>query len=336
MRVGIYTKGIVDLSIVRGVGSYVTMLIEAIEQFGDTYDIQLSHHHYDVLIHPGFFPYSVLELEPHIKNILVIHDLIPLKYPGHFPAGWRGVWKWFRNKYKVRSCAGVITDTEVVKKEITKYIGLSQDKIRVVYPAAKKLFYSSISSKIEDSLFAILPEKYVLYVGDVTWNKNLENLAYAVQKSNATLVLVGKALSQQDTASHPWQRSFKSFLEIVKNDKQFIFLGYVPDEQVMYLYQHALCTILPSYDEGFGLPWLEASLAGSPMVVSKIPVFEEITHGVSIYCDPHSVTSIAHVLEGAYTRQGYKAILQEQHTRAKTFSQNAFLKSFVKSLTAFI
>ena len=109
MRVGIHTKGILDLSVVRGVGSYISMLMEAIEQFGDKYDVQISKDNYDVLVHPGFFPYGVLEIDPHSKNVLIIHDLIPLKYPSYFPAGWQGMWKWFINKHKVQSFCGCLS-----------------------------------------------------------------------------------------------------------------------------------------------------------------------------------------------------------------------------------
>jgi len=331
MRIGIHNEGILDLSIVRGVGSYVTMMLEALEQYGSRYNIQLDQSNHTVLIHPGFVPYSRLQLDQKKKNVVVIHDLIPIKYPRYFPAGWRGVWKWYQNSHELHKSTSFITVTHVVQQEISDRLHIPLSKINVVYPAAKKIFYSPkkpIGNFVQASK---LPLKYALYVGDVTWNKNLETLARAVQEANITLVLVGKALTQRDNIRHPWQRSFCKFLSITKGDKRFIFLGYVPDEQVVSLYQHAACTVLPSYDEGFGLPWLEASLVGSPVIVSQIPVMEEVTQGVSVYCDPTNVHSLAQTMGEIYFNGGSKNI-SKQLKRAKTFSQEAFVKSLAESL----
>lgn len=332
MRVGIHNKGILDLSIVRGVGSYVTMLVEALEQYGKKYDLHLDQEHYDVLIHPGFFPFTALELDSNTRNVLVVHDLIPLKHAAHFPAGWRGVWKWFRNKRKIRSCDLIITDTRVVKQEIVRYTRVPERKVSVVYPAAKKLYYEQNKEQLRGQFSVAIPDKYALYVGDVTWNKNLENLARAIQESNVPLVMVGKALTQRDTISHPWQRSFARFLRLVENDKRFIFLGYVPDEQVADLYRHSACTILPSFDEGFGLPWLEGSLMNTPIIVSKIPVFEEITADTSIYIDPADVHEMATAIGSIFTKEFDQSRLQKQYKRAAAFSQEAFVKSLAAAL----
>ncbi|MFA6005412.1 MAG: glycosyltransferase family 1 protein [Patescibacteria group bacterium] len=331
MRVGIHNKGILDLSVVRGVGSYVTMMLEAIGQYGERYDLKLDQSNYDVLVHPGFFPFVTPELNKKKKNAVVIHDLIPIKYPQFFPAGWRGIWKWFKNSQALLGSDAFITDSHVVQAEIARRLSVPIANIDVVYPAAKKVFYSP--KKLKENLIqrAALPAKYALYVGDVTWNKNLETLARAVQEANITLVLVGKALAQRDTISHPWQRSFRKFLSLTEGDKRFIFLGYVPDEQVVSLYQHAVFTILPSYDEGFGLPWLEAALSGSPVIVSKIPVIEEITQGVSVYCDQTDVHAMAQTMGEMYFNR-VEVDLSAQLKQAKKFSQEAFVKSLAHCL----
>lgn len=324
MRVGIQNKGILDLSVVRGVGSYVTMLLEGLATFGKKYDLLLDQQTYDVLLHPGFFPYGQLDLNTESKNVVVVHDLIPLKYAEHYPAGIRGVWRWFQNRNKLRSCDGLITDTEVVKKEIVQKVGVPTNRIRVIYPAVKNIFYQQ-PKKIEyPPEFESLPPKFLLYVGDVTWNKNLVTLARAVQESNTTIVLVGKALVQRDSINHPWQRSFKEFVSLTQNDKRFIFLGYVPDELVMSLYRRAVATVLPSYDEGFGLPWLEAALCGAPVILSKIPVFEEITRGTSVYINQHDAHSCAQTLGELFFNK--PPVLSQQTKQAKSFSQEAFIK----------
>jgi glycosyltransferase involved in cell wall biosynthesis len=331
MRVGIHNKGILDLSVVRGVGSYISMMLEALEQYGGRYHLQLDQNRYDILIHPGFFPYTNIDLDDKKKNVVVIHDLIAIKYPRFFPAGWKGKWKWFHNSRHLKKCDAFITDSHVVQRQIVEWLRVPETKVNVVYPAAKKIFYNP--GKLHENFIqsAKLPTRYAVYVGDVTWNKNLITLARAVQEANITLVLVGKALAQRDSTSHPWQRSFRRFLTITENDKRFVFLGYVPDEQVVSLYQHAAFTVLPSYDEGFGLTWLEASLVGSPVIVSKIPVIEEITQGSSVYCDPTNVQSLAQVMGELYFNDA-RGNLTKQVKQAKTFTQEAFVKNLSECL----
>ena len=70
-------------------------------------------------------------------------------------------------------------------------------------------------------------------------------------------------------------------------------LDFVPDEDLLSLYKHALAFVLPSLYEGFGLPVLEAIAQGCPAVVSKTSSLPEIAGKAGIYIDPLNTESIA-------------------------------------------
>jgi glycosyltransferase involved in cell wall biosynthesis len=74
-------------------------------------------------------------------------------------------------------------------------------------------------------------------------------------------------------------------------------LGYVPDEQLRWLYQQASAFVLPSLLEGFGMPALEAALHGLVAIVSRDGALAEAVNGVAIQADPHSVSQIGEAME---------------------------------------
>lgn len=320
-----------DLSLVRGIGSYGRMVVEAVERHGRRHNLLLDKAQPEVVLHPGFTPYGSLRINSKATNILVIHDLIPLKYPRHFPAGIKGSWVLARNKRRLSEYAGFITDSQVVKEDIIRFLGVSENRVEVVYPAAKRIFETGDGHELPDSVTGLLPPRFMLYVGDITWNKNLKRLALAVRRVNLTLVMVGKALVSRQPLKHPWLKDFAEFKKITEGDKRFISLGYLDDGMLVKVYRRATVVVLPSIDEGFGLTWLEASLLGTPVVLSHIPVLREISRDTSVYVDPYSVSSIAGGLEELYYGDK-KKICQRQRERAKEFRQEKFAARLSVSL----
>src|SRR3990167_11051261 len=71
------------------------------------------------------------------------------------------------------------------------------------------------------------------------------------------------------------------------------FLDYVSDEDLPLLYKNALCFVLPSLYEGFGLPVLEAMQYGCPVITSNVSSLPEAGGDAAVYVDPESVDDIA-------------------------------------------
>src|SRR5690606_38685373 len=115
---------------------------------------------------------------------------------------------------------------------------------------------------------------------------------------NVTCVCVGKVFSPDNPQSkaetfHPWQQSLQMFLRIARTDKRFIFPGYISDINLLSLYKKAKVNILPSYDEGFGLSFIEAGYMSTPSVLSDIPVFREIAQNAAHFANPNDPRDIA-------------------------------------------
>src|SRR3989344_3512604 len=182
---------------VRGVGRYLQILKENFPKntiFTDNLN-RISTDSIFVnpffnLIQPPLFLRRVAK-----KQIAVIHDLIPLKYPQHFPVGLKGKINIFLNKLALKNYDLIVTDSEASKKDIVNMLKVEKNRVRVIYPCLPKVFsmkYEVSSMKNRNTKYEILDPRYCLYVGDATWNKNLVNLAKAIKIINITCLFVGK------------------------------------------------------------------------------------------------------------------------------------------------
>jgi len=237
------------LSAVRGVGRYLQILKENFSEWTFTNNLTMKQFNNETIFINPFFNFLqkpvTLKRIAH-KQIAVIHDLIPLKYPSHFPVGIKGTIYILLNKFALKNYDLIITDSEASKKDIIKILGIKEDKIKVIYPCLPKMFISPhvIARSRDPSLslrasakqshndssgqapqsqkgIATLPEfippkagvarndiesSFCLYVGDATWNKNLVNLAKAIKLADIKCVFVGKVFDHFNTPHNPLSR----------------------------------------------------------------------------------------------------------------------------------
>jgi glycosyltransferase involved in cell wall biosynthesis len=323
-----------SLSSVRGIGSYQQMTEEAINRYGSEVGLEINTDSYEVELITDFNFFQKLSVCKKVPQVLVIHDLIPVNHSKHFPIGIKGKFVWWQNSLAINKLSGIITDSEVVKGEIVNKLKIKPARVQVVYPAVKRIFEKNITAP-QPNFVNKLPSRFLLYVGDVTWNKNLLSLAKAVKKTKYTLVLAGSALLNRKKLSHPWLKSFRAFLAEVENSSQFIFTGFVKDQELVWLYQNAQAVTLPSLDEGFGLTWLEAAWLYTPVIVGKTAVATEIVGSAACFVDPKKIDSIARGIERVLSNEKTE-LVNKQLQRALRYSQKNFASSLKVALDRLI
>ena len=161
---------------------------------------------------------------------------------------------------------------------------------------------------------------HLLFVGELTERKNIAGLlnAYEILLTKSTaipdLVLVGK----QSTTS-PWQaRLRKSPLA-----ERVRCTGYVDRLRLEELYRNASALLIPSFDEGFGIPALEAMAIGVPVVAVKRGALPEVVGNAGLLVDPNNDQMFADaILRILNDHQLVKQCCENGITRAKTFSWN--------------
>lgn len=290
---------------VRGVGFYVEHLRNSLLKYHpeNTYtffvrgeklpeDIDLVHF-------PYFEPFFLaLPLYKKFKTVVTVHDLTPIVFSQNFPWGIKGRIKWQMQKFSLRTSNRIITDSNCSKEDIVKHVGINRNLIDVVYLAAGPEFkrLENIGKKdweLEIKRRYKLPDRFALYVGDVTWNKNLPRLIDAIKSTNIPLVMVGKNLINENyDRTNPWNHDLNRVHELVKGENKIIRLGFVENKDLISIYNMATVFTMPSLYEGFGLPILEAMACGCPVVTSKEGSLSEVAKDSAYFVDAYNQDSI--------------------------------------------
>jgi glycosyltransferase involved in cell wall biosynthesis len=167
-----------------------------------------------------------------------------------------------------------------------------------------------------------ITKKYILAFGSTEPRKNnlrLIKAFNAIKKSitDISLVIVGKE----------WRD--RKFDSVLLHDK-IILTGYVPDEDIPYLYKNAEIVVFPSLYEGFGLPVLEAMTYGIPVVASNTSSLPEVGGDAVEYADPNDVSDIARAIKDLLDSEEKRKYNKEKGMlRAKQFNWRSMCKQIL-------
>lgn len=294
MRIAIDTTPLQTGHKLRGIGFYTEQLIEALQEHESKHSYyfftrgQKIPKNVDLVHYPYFDPFFLtLPFAKNKPTVVTVHDLIPIAYPKHFPKGVRGEIKWQIQKKSLRAAKTVITDSKASQRDIHEFTEFPNERIYVIYLAPSAVFHPT-SGRLK------LPARFVLYVGDVNWNKNVPGLLQAfniARKSIADLklVLVGKQFFNYELIE---TRDINKLIHKLDVENEVVRPGFVKDEELAVIYSLASVYVQPSFAEGFGFPILEAMACGCPVVASNVSSLKEIA-GPSRLVDPTNSEDIS-------------------------------------------
>ncbi|MBI5614060.1 glycosyltransferase family 4 protein [Candidatus Gottesmanbacteria bacterium] len=331
MNIAIDTSPLTNQHSDRGVGQYTKILLEVLGEYSPDIHVQeikksvLVAPNTDIVHYPYFDPFFLtLPFIKRFKTIVTVHDLTPLVFSTHFPRGIRGELKWQIQKMSLQGATRIITDSNSSKNDIVRLIKIPKDRIDVVRIAPSKIYTPMAVSPAKALVRTVNPKikDFILYVGDINWNKNVEGIVRSfslITKNNASvdLVLVGNVFKKTDFLR------VKKLLNVISSlhlENRVILPGYIAPETLRAFYSLALCFVFPSFYEGYGLPPIEAMSCGCPVVFGNKGSLPEI-HGNEVLVNPYSIESIAMGIKQTMGR-GSDASMGK-HRRivwAKTFS----------------
>lgn len=228
-----------------------------------------------------------------MPQIVTVHDLAIVRFPKHRGEKESAVHARMLKEACI-NCTKIIAVSQSTKNDIIKYFHIDPQKIEVIYQATSSVFKPAINRrKITDDLAKLgIFKPYILFVGTIEPRKNVLNLIKAFEKVKLSrhakqlkLVLVGKrGWNSQDIYDYAQKSPYNQDIK---------FLGFVPDAQMLSIYNQALLFCYPSLFEGFGIPVLEAQKCALPVITSNISSLPEVGGDAAIYINPNDFHNIA-------------------------------------------
>ena len=234
------------------------------------------------------------------RYAVTVYDLIPLLFPDIYLRD-----PWQRRRYQVRlelmrRADRVLAISKTTASDVIERLGVAPERVVVVGAGVSDRFRRAPSRAAaqEEAMREMqwLEPDYLLYTGGIEPRKNIDRLleAYASMSPEVRaahqLVVVCRV--------HPADRvRLEEQLRALGIGDRVHFPGYVPDEQLVRLYQAAGLVVFPSLYEGFGLPVAEARACGAAVVASDTPALEELVEDPSARFDPRDVRAIRSTLE---------------------------------------
>ena len=192
---------------------------------------------------------------------VTIHDLIHLHQPMRNPLA--RIYARAMIRRAVRKARVVLTVSEAVKRELESEVGAASV---VVTPNGIDPVFSPKTAE----------KGHFLYVGNDKPHKNVDALVAAFARTGEKrLVLAGG--------------TFERF----RGRENVIVRGFVSDEELVDLYRRAIALVMPSHEEGFGLPAAEAMACGTAVITSLAPALVEITGDAALHADARSIDALA-------------------------------------------
>ncbi len=317
--------------VIRGVGSYTRNLLTELEQTPDLLVYRSSilekneHPHIDITHYPFFdLFFNSLPFISKGKTIVTVHDVIPLLYPEEYKPGMKGSLAFYRQRVALSRADALITDSECSKKDISTYLKIKPDKIHVVPLAATDALAPQPKDiVIEVKKFHSLPENYVLYVGDINYNKNIPQLIKMMKflPEPVHLVCVGKHFFPQPIPEWQWIEKQMALSNVEQRVHFLTDILVDSTKELSALYTGALCYVQPSLYEGFGLPILEAMRCKTVVISSNGGSLPEVAGTAALLTEPNA-EAFALAVESVLMWSKTKRLEFIRHASAweKTFS----------------
>jgi alpha-1,3-rhamnosyl/mannosyltransferase len=257
-------------------------------------------HTNNILLNPFMLTANVFHCSQHTLNVPIrkrlaatIFDFSCWRVPQYHTARNIAVTRRY-GEVVLKRCDRLIAISEHTRQDTIDILGISADRIRMIYPGVAEEFFEVTAVHSADVRAKYrLDAPYLLFAGCIEPRKNVSTILQAFRhlrhsrNGDVQLVLAGNfgwACEETKTALSKWGTGIRN-------------LGYLPEQDMPGLFLGAAALVYPSFYEGFGLPVAEAMAAGTPVITSNNSCLTEVTGEAAIHIDPHSVEELRAAME---------------------------------------
>lgn len=240
------------------------------------------------------FPHFNVPVFYRNKFVVTIHDLIHQHFSmKRSTTHGSGIYKLKHLGYKkvfkkaIDKSEVILVPSFFVKNELIKDWKVDEGKIAVTYEAVDDSIFRIVQTVNQKEFTSILEKyristPYIFYVGNAHPHKNVEGLIKTFLRLKEDYPKLKLVLAGND--HYFWQRIIKEF-----QYEDIIYAGLVSDRELVALYKNASMFVMPSLEEGFGIPILEAFACGCPVVSSDAGSLSEVGGDAVLYFDPKNI-----------------------------------------------
>lgn len=244
----------------------------------------LARGKFDALLFPS--PHTYVPV-PGTPEVLVIHDVTAERYPTlvfESPLAAKR-WEW-KTWVAIKRARRIVTVSEHSREGIAAHYRVDPESILVAPEAPDPVF-------LKPAAPVVRPRPYVVFVGGLSPHKNVGVLIEALARvAGVDLVLAGPFKSDLFHAGE-----IASLVAAQNLSDRVETMADLEDEALRNLYAGALALVLPSFDEGFGLPAVEAAAVGIPVILSRTTATAELFGDDALLFDPEDAAELALHLE---------------------------------------
>ncbi len=231
-------------------------------------------------------------------SVATLHDALTFALPG-FSDEARAPFRRAAER-----CEHIVTDSEFSRSELLRVLPLQPERISVVLPGVAPLPVGTPAIDI-DSLGS-----YLLFVGETDSRKGVDRFVAAAELLRARGIDVTCVIAGRVVGSLP-----------APDGLDVRALGFVDDVTLQALYRGCSAFVFPSRYEGFGLPILEALLAGAPVVASAGSSLIEAGGDAALYAPPDDTAAFAEAVQRIFSDAALAEALRRRGIeRARTMS----------------
>lgn len=216
------------------------------------------------------------------KKITTVYDLFFYLYPEQTKAEIKRDFAALLAEHCQRSDA-IIAISEYTKQQLVDQLKVAPSSVYTIHLGVDDFFSERATGEFTEFVMQKfgINRPYFLFVGNLEPRKNLSQLikAFRTLGPDFQLVLAGpKGWGPED------------WMALVTDN--VILTGYVTNEELRALYQNAIALVLVSLEEGFSLPSLESMASATPVIASRLPIFQEIAGNAYLPVDHQSTDDI--------------------------------------------
>jgi glycosyltransferase involved in cell wall biosynthesis len=245
-----------------------------------------------------------------LRTAVLLYDLIPWIYPDVYLTN-HILQNWYIEKLDhLRRADLLLSISASSAREAKKYLDCPSDSAIDISTAADVFFHPLSITPAKRIILADrykLEKSFVMYTGGIDHRKNIEGLI----KAWSELPMQLRRTHQLAVVCHANENDKLRLYDLAASfglkDCDLVLTGFVPDEDLLLLYNACELFVFPSWHEGFGLPALEAMQCGKPVLAANRASLPEVIGRDDALFDPFDTKSIVAKIERALTDSEWSA-----------------------------